>query len=512
MIILTVFVCLASYKLDDVGLYYDEVLFVNAAIGAPADMFIHKKVFGIPVMLMPYIGALKAWIHYPIFDIFGVNVYSVRLPSIFIVAAALVLHFRFVQIFFGTTAAVIFLSLAVVDPSTVFHARFDWGPTALMMFFRGLLLFAFASWYQTKSSKYLIIGLIACVLGIFDKLNFIWIVNSVIGAAIIIYGREILSEIKLRLEGRSRQLLIPGIIVLICIVVFAVFFLRNIGLDEIQFQNFQYFKFIIGTTMSGEGVYSVITGNSPDGANLSLNILFWAFIVSFVPVIWLILKDKKRKEIIFLVLFCLLLLIQIFVTKQATGPHHTATLAPFWLVFIAVGLSQMLSVTSKRLFGSLVRIFAIVPICAILYTSIYVDLGYVRGLSGVLKPNWSRESYELAQQIRELKPNKIITVDWGISTIVHGLNNGKIDVVDAWPVFKDNTVSEEARQFMDTNVKPGVLFIVPDIDKATFRETIVSFERIINDLKLPLKSSHIVSDELGNPHYELFIYGTENRR
>src|SRR5688500_501081 len=85
-------IIIACWKLNQPGLYYDEMLFVNGATGGRIDMFINKRFMGIPVFLMDYIGALKAWIYYPIFAIFGVNTWSVRLPAIFIgTAGALML-------------------------------------------------------------------------------------------------------------------------------------------------------------------------------------------------------------------------------------------------------------------------------------------------------------------------------------------------------------------------------------------------------------------------------------
>ena len=59
--------------LSDPGLQYDELLFVNAALGDthPYHGFIYNEALGIPTMLMAYIGALKAWLYAPIFSIFG---------------------------------------------------------------------------------------------------------------------------------------------------------------------------------------------------------------------------------------------------------------------------------------------------------------------------------------------------------------------------------------------------------------------------------------------------------
>src|SRR5215470_3453556 len=59
----SVFVFLASYRIELPGLYMDEVDFVNAARGAPDNTMIHMRVGPLPLFIMPYLGALKAWIY-----------------------------------------------------------------------------------------------------------------------------------------------------------------------------------------------------------------------------------------------------------------------------------------------------------------------------------------------------------------------------------------------------------------------------------------------------------------
>src|SRR5215469_10385272 len=61
------FVLLATYRIRFPGLYYDEVIFVNAAQGGPSDNFV-INLGSVPLFVMPYLGALKAWLYAPIFS------------------------------------------------------------------------------------------------------------------------------------------------------------------------------------------------------------------------------------------------------------------------------------------------------------------------------------------------------------------------------------------------------------------------------------------------------------
>ena len=74
-------ICSLSY-IDKPGLYYDETLFVNVALGNEDGSFIDLEApigpYRIPVMLMPYIGALKSYFYFPIS---GGNVFSMDFTS-----------------------------------------------------------------------------------------------------------------------------------------------------------------------------------------------------------------------------------------------------------------------------------------------------------------------------------------------------------------------------------------------------------------------------------------------
>ncbi len=86
---LGIFVFISTFNIQTPGLYYDEALFVNAASGGVTDLFVYKRFAGIPTMLMPYIGALKSWLYFPIFTLFGIDIVTIRLPAILLGALAL---------------------------------------------------------------------------------------------------------------------------------------------------------------------------------------------------------------------------------------------------------------------------------------------------------------------------------------------------------------------------------------------------------------------------------------
>jgi len=88
-----VFVLVASHRIALPGLYMDEVDFVNAARGGPDNSMIYMRLGSVPLLIMPYLGALKAWLYAPIFWLFGVSALTIRLPAILIAGVTLLIFF-----------------------------------------------------------------------------------------------------------------------------------------------------------------------------------------------------------------------------------------------------------------------------------------------------------------------------------------------------------------------------------------------------------------------------------
>src|SRR5258708_2952812 len=73
-IIIFTYVLVSSYKIRFPGTQYDEALYLNAAHGGVDQItFMTKTFHGFPVLLMPYIGALKAYLFFPIFAVFSTS-------------------------------------------------------------------------------------------------------------------------------------------------------------------------------------------------------------------------------------------------------------------------------------------------------------------------------------------------------------------------------------------------------------------------------------------------------
>ena len=158
----------------------DEVDFVNAARGGPDNTMIYMRLGSVPVLIMPYLGALKAWIYAPVFWLFGVSALTIRLPAILIAALTLLIFFQLMKSHVGVVWAIITTWLMAVDPANLFPSRLDWGPTVLMHFFQAAIIALWFS-YRDKPKLWKLVLICICAgLGFFDKFNFIWLILAFI--------------------------------------------------------------------------------------------------------------------------------------------------------------------------------------------------------------------------------------------------------------------------------------------------------------------------------------------
>ncbi|MDY6971276.1 MAG: glycosyltransferase family 39 protein, partial [Thermodesulfobacteriota bacterium] len=148
------FLLVASYLIDSPGIYYDEITFVNISLGGIHDHFVHKRIFGIPVMMMPYIGALKSYIFSPVFQIFGVSAASIRIPAILISCCTIYIGFLLCkQVLMPDNGMypILFAAVLATDPAFIINSRLDYGPVVLMTFLKLLSLYFFYKLIRTRS-------------------------------------------------------------------------------------------------------------------------------------------------------------------------------------------------------------------------------------------------------------------------------------------------------------------------------------------------------------------------
>lgn len=439
--------------LSDPGLQYDELLFVNAALGDthPYHGFIYNEALGIPTMLMAYIGALKAWLYAPIFSIFGVTVDSIRLPALLLAALALVFATVLVARLLGRWPAAMLAVLLATDPVYGAVARADWGPIVLSALLRTAALLCYFAFLRRHSVRYLWLLVVVLSLGLFNKLDYVWFIAAIGIAALVVHRRELLE-----IARRRWSAVIPPVasFVVVLIAAFVTLILPATRLPLAGSHaslggRISEVGHLFRITVDGTGVYQYMTGSPLDHSTLMGSLFPWIFIGCTVVAVWNLafgrrlaasdtLREAATTTTFFLLLF-VVLAVGIILTRQATGPQHIMLVWPLPAV-----LAVCLLTTATRLpIRARLAATAVlgVALAALLVTQVRTTAAYVHAYRSDRSWStiWSPEIYAAVRAVSRSAPEveSVITADWGLGNQIFALGNEAVRdrFSDPWPTF-----------------------------------------------------------------------------
>jgi hypothetical protein len=380
------------------------------------------KVFDIPIMLMSYIGALKSWLYYPIFKIFGVSAYSIRIPMILCGCLSILLVKEITTRHFNPRIAAIVMVLLAADSSFVTQTRVDQGPIVLALLISLGCMHYFVKMLTEVRSIYLwtIFGL--CLAGIFNKLNFIWFINSFVLAALLVYGKEIRSGILLRYSSRAKFVYLAIFTgYLVCVAYFLTLskvfgLIGTLKLAKLPERIYFVFFELFLDQVKGSSFFNYALGN----LHSDLSAYYSCFMLALVA-IGLTIAFIKRREIdtsinkscIFIATITILLFIQIIITAQAMAYWHVYVLFPFTTILCGYAISclagHLVATCKMQYHVALSLIMATFIVYQVYMNSIYLNF-YGKPEKSVL---WSSVNNDLLAYTMK-QPYTFVSADWGI--------------------------------------------------------------------------------------------------
>ncbi len=446
--------------LSDPGLQYDELLFVNAALGNSHAYhgFIYAESLGVPTMLMPYIGALKAWFYTPVFTVFGVSVNSVRVPAVLLAGLALMLAVLLIYRLLGIWAAMILAVLLATDPVYGAVSRADWGPIVLSALLRMTALLCYFGFLRRRSVRYLWLLAAALLLGLFNQLDYGWFILALGVAAVAVHHRELLKIVR----SRKAAVLPPAMLFFAALVAaFVVLVLPamqlptpdapvSLGTRITEVEN------LFLATTNGTAVYQYMTGSVLEHPTLMGWLFPWILIGSALVAVWGLaqhlldkpggsLREAASTTTFFFILFAVVVM-GIIATRQATGAQHIMLLWPLPTVLAVCLLVTALHIPVRTARRASVAVI-VVALATLLVTQLRTTAAYVhayrdrRHWSSI----WSTEIYAAAGAISRSAPNveSIVVADWGLGTQIFALGNEAVRnrFDDEWPDFTSATAT-----------------------------------------------------------------------
>jgi hypothetical protein len=180
------------------GLQYDEALPVmgsvhmrNAAdeeFPLPHDPDTWLKIGGqwAPLMTVRYVGAIKEYLWLPVLAIFGPSTASIRMVSALLGLAGIAGIAAWLRLNAGPRAAGMTALALAINPSYVAMTVFDNGTVSIFMASLGFLCAAVAIYQRRRASWAAFLTGFAAGLGVWARVNFVWLVGAAVIAAAIV--------------------------------------------------------------------------------------------------------------------------------------------------------------------------------------------------------------------------------------------------------------------------------------------------------------------------------------
>ncbi len=441
LVLISVYLFAAQFRIAYPGLQYDEVLFVNAATLGEDNSFIFRTIFGIPFLLMSYIGALKAYLYIPIFKFFSITSLSIRMPVILLTALTLLILFKAIKTASNNFIALSVLTLMCLNVSVISYTRTDVGPNAIELFlFAGTYycIFNLAQSLHKKHLWFLLYTLLG--LGLFNKLNFLWFINCVYPAtALLLWNKEYI-------ETQKKMCKALGIF-FASYLPFLIYFL------------FQYYKSSIFSSESGfdiakhflrvkSNLFEIIGGHS--FTNYALGNFHSTITNSFVTLLSLLIicgiviaAIKKeyayRKVFFFFMTISIFNLLQILATIRATAPWHVFTMLVPLFCLTSISLYYVTNLIRHSLIRSAIIILFF---CFVVANSAQIYLYQVTQYANPKNIAWTPEINRLIDYVSSTKQD-YLTVDWGIHNQLQTMDKSNNNYKELLWVLNEHQSQEE---------------------------------------------------------------------
>lgn len=487
------FLVLSVVNIRKPGLHYDEVFWANAALGHTQGPFVVARFLGIPTYLQSYTGALKSWIYFPLFKVLGTSTLAVRLPMILLALVGLWLLFRLVSSLLGRRTAVLVLALMVLNTSFLFHVRMDFGPVVFEFVFKVLALMAAFLVVRKPTTRTVTLFYLILLLGLFNKLNFIWVINALVTGVALFYWSDVRNQLA---TLRHKVVAFYWAGYLLCLMYYLtinrVFEVQSFFSFSAMRQNLSLLPDRLGGTVSGLGFYAQFSAMPLRWSGLYLTVVFAVTALGLVVLFRSADQGPSQRCMLFLGYVLLAILVQIAATQQAGASWHYLMVYPM----LAIVMGHAISTVSARVRwpqAQLACIAAVLVLVAAFQGNVY--LAYLRHFDVPQNPMWSPKMTELAAYTKS-SPGNFVTVDWGIVNQLI-LADDRPDKYTQLEFFMNGTFSPaEADYFVQQYLrKPGFLFVTHPPPVAAFPDAVARFFAVAAQNDLTLRKVKVISDQ-----------------
>jgi 4-amino-4-deoxy-L-arabinose transferase-like glycosyltransferase len=438
------FLALGTVSVASLGVQTDEALFA----GGIYPPFSHENVIRIfhhdfPLMVMTYVGTVKSWIYRPIFALFAVSGYSVRIPVLVLGAFTVWLFYRLLARTVGRTAGLAGCALLATDPIFLLTTRWDWGPVAIQHFCLVAALTALARFYQDRRARWLAAGFFLLGVGVWDKALFVWALAGIAAAAVVVVRRELRAALSPRNVAIACAFFVLGASPLI---------LYNIRRQGVTFRSNGHWSAygiarkagMLKDLAQGAGLFgsvarddSAIAPREPATAaeravvaldqrfgapRRNLTWLLWLPCVLAVPFLW---RTRAGAAAAFGLVFCAVAWGVMALSGGGSSAHHAILIWPLPYMVIA----PVLAAVAGRFHRPGKAALAALVLVAMASNLLVIATYYTHEIRNGGAPAWTDAFYSLSAELDAPSIQHVGLLDWGFFDNLRLFHRGQLDLL-----------------------------------------------------------------------------------
>ena len=506
-VIALAFVAAGMLFVPRLGIEVDEAI-VTSGIYDHGNPWYSWKFDGseLPIMILSYLGALKAWLYNGLFLFIPPRPIALRLPMLLLAAGTLWLFFELLDRTTGRKAAWIGTLLLATDTSYLLLNTADYGPVTLQFVFKLAALLLLVRFHKNGSKKELAWAFALFGLALWDKAVFAWVLFGLVVAATAVFPQDIRKHLSRTNVLVACSAMLAGALPLVIYnIARPLETLRsNVGVEQ---------RAIIGkadvlrSTMDGSVMFGFMTaaepGPKPGQPNhwyqkLSVAASRWTghprhgamLIIAAACALSIIFlwKSTMRQPILFGLIACLGTWLPMVLTAGAgAAAQHVILLWPFHLIPIAAVLSQLsglrAAIVTTLLCGSNLLVT----------NQYYADL-VVNGPA----IRWTDAMDPLQRYLADSHARRIMAADWGFMETMNLLSEGELQMYYA------DTTSDQGIEAMLRD--PSNLFVTHAKGVAFHPQERALLEAVAQREQYQQELLTTILDRNGRPAFDVFRF------
>ena len=436
------------------GLFYDEAIyggltkdFLTGPTGPHMPGTSTTEILGapFPVLVQPYLGALKCWLLIPIFKVFGSTLAVLRASNLFFNVTALFLFMLWTWRLLGLTEALLAGLLLALDPAFFFLGVLDWGSLLPSMLCRlaGFLLVLLA--WRRQSALWALAAGVVLGLGVFNKIDFGVLLAGTALAAACVYARPARALFcrrpKIILSAALGFLIGAGLVLALFRKILHTVFSQNAPhnpgefAEKLHTHRAMYDGSYFYRLMDAGGAFDKIyLAPSPVWTPFGIVALL-AALVLLAGLIFPAQENSARRTKIFLLLSTGFVTLGVLILPGAVRIHHTTLVYPFPHLLIAAAVVTL----CKRAWNVfLFKRIACGLVAATLMLLIFCQISAIARTQQLIHDTggrgwWSNALVKFAGEIKSRSDLTVSSLDWGFNEQLEFLTSGPRLEEPFWP-------------------------------------------------------------------------------